>query len=292
MIAEEQHHAKRLDMILLGLFPSVSRSFIRKVCDDNHVYVNGTPQKAGYKMKVGDSIDVKYDFANIGVVEDIDIPILYEDNHVVVVDKPSGVLSHALSKFHTEPSVASFLRSHQAKNRKDTEADPNIRFGIVHRLDRHTSGVMICAKSQLAMKHLQKQFAERKTKKTYHAVVMPPPKSSKATIDIPIARNPKAPATFRGDINGKSAQTQYRVISYSASSALLELLPYTGRTHQLRVHMRYIDSPIVGDVLYGGSVFERLLLHASSLQISLPGDIDRVFESKVPKIFEEFVRDN
>lgn len=156
------------------------------------------------------------------------------------------------------------------------------RAGIVHRLDRATSGVMICAKDASSHKFLQKQFSTRKVRKTYYAVVAGCPEPAEAIIDMPIERNPKAPATFRAGSKGKPAQTHYKIIKTSDNYSLLELKPTTGRTHQLRVHFKQIGHPIIGDTLYGGEAASRLMLHASELEITLPGGARKIFKAKLP----------
>jgi len=190
------------------------------------------------------------------------------------------------------------------------------RFGIVHRLDRGTSGVIICAKNEETLRFLQKQFSNRKVKKTYLAVVENVPNviSSRAgglgsndqrlesinhfVIDLPISRNPKKPSTFRVDPKGKPAITHVKLLkTFKDGTALLELKPITGRTHQLRVHLAHIGSPIVGDPIYGAKkagglasnvyrqTSNRMLLHAAELEITLPGGERKVFKSKPPKGF-------
>lgn len=167
----------------------------------------------------------------------------------------------------------------------------NNRAGIVHRLDRATSGVMICAKTPAALKYLQRQFAQRKTKKTYTAVIAGDIKPAEAIIDMPVERNPRAPATFRVGAQGKSAVTHYKTAASNGRYSLLELRPETGRTHQLRVHLAHQGHPILGDTLYGGEPAERMYLHAKQLEITIPKDHERkVFVAPVPAVFQEKVQ--
>lgn len=268
---------QRLDIFLANAFPSISRSFLQRLCSEDQITVNGKPEKSGFKIKAGDEITVLYDIDSIEKIEDIDLPILFENNDVVVINKPAGVISHARGRFWNEPSVASFVRQ--------LTGQAGERAGIVHRLDRATSGVMICAKTAAAMSYLQKQFADRTTEKTYAAVVNGHINPQSAIIDMPIERNPKAPATFRVGPNGKPSQTKYSVLSSSDAYDLLELIPKTGRTHQLRVHLKQAGHPIVGDALYGGEPKDRLYLHAQKLVICIPGDEQRVFEAPLPEEF-------
>ena len=164
------------------------------------------------------------------------------------------------------------------------------RSGIVHRLDRVTSGVMICAKTPEALESLQKQFALRKTEKTYLAIVSGNLSPDKALIDMPIERNPKKPQTFRVGPNGKLAKTRYEVVKTVPGYSLVRLQPETGRTHQLRVHLAQLGHPIVGDSLYGGQPADRVYLHALSLAITLPNGKRQTFEAPEPASFKQFLK--
>jgi 23S rRNA pseudouridine1911/1915/1917 synthase len=206
------------------------------------------------------------------------LPIIYEDKNVIVINKPVGIISHARGKFWQEASVASFIRDRISG--MDGE-----RGGIVHRLDRATSGIMICAKNESTLKFLQKQFQDRKVEKTYIAITDKRPKEEAAIIDAPIGRNLKDPKKFHVDINGKSAQTYYRVIDEKKGKYTIELSPKTGRTHQLRIHLAYINCPIIGDELYGGKSYSRLMLHAYKLKINLPDNMEKVFSTDLPEEF-------
>jgi len=157
----------------------------------------------------------------------------------------------------------------------------------VHRLDRATSGVMVCAKNQVTLSFLQKQFSDRKVKKTYMAVVKGHMKPAEAIIDMPIERNPKAPSTFRVGPNGKASQTKYTVVESRGDYDVVRLEPMTGRTHQLRVHLTHQKHPIVGDTFYNGEPADRLFLHAFSLEITLPGGEQKTFQAPLPKVFNQ-----
>lgn len=272
----------RLDHYLANLYPDVSRSFLQKLCSTDQVLVNDSPEKSGFKLKESDNVKLLYDMESVEKIADIDLPVLYEDDDVIVVNKPAGVISHARGKYWNEPSVASFIRQ--------TTNQTGERAGIVHRLDRATSGVMICGKNQKSMVYLQKQFADRTTKKTYIAIVGGHMNPTEAVIDMPIERNPKEPSKFRVGVNGKPAQTRYNVIKSSANYDQLSLEPATGRTHQLRVHLQQQGHSIVGDSFYLGLSAERLFLHAYSLTISLPGDQSMTFTAPLPEEFDEIMQ--
>lgn len=274
----------RLDSFLADLYPAISRSFLQKLCNSDQVLVNDTPQKSGYKLHDEDDITILYDMEAIGVIEDIDLPIVFQDDNIIVINKPPGVISHARGRYWNEPSVASFVRQITGQDGE--------RAGIVHRLDRATSGIMVCAKNQKTLAYLQKQFADRKVIKTYIAVIEGHMQPISAIIDMPIERNPKLPSTFRVGPNGKPAQTEYKVLKSSTNYELLELLPKTGRTHQLRVHLKHSGNPIIGDVLYGGKVKERLYLHAYSIELNLPGNINTTFSTPIPSEFEDLLKND
>jgi 23S rRNA pseudouridine1911/1915/1917 synthase len=281
----EISRAQRLDQKVVELIPELSRGFAVRLIEDGKVTVNGKVQlKAGYKLRAHDEVMVDYDVAELEQIPDIDLPVLYEDDDCVVIVKPVGVLSHSKGAFNPEATVATWLRSRL----KGLSGE---RGGIVHRLDRATSGVMICAKTPEALSWLQKQFATRNVHKTYLAVVSGNLEPKEAIIDMPIERNPKAPATFRVGMQGKHAKTAYTVLQENGKHALVELRPETGRTHQLRVHLNHFHHPIVGDVLYGGEPADRLYLHAHELEITIvKGHERKVFSAPTPAAFRELTQ--
>lgn len=269
---------KRLDVVLAETHPEYSRSTWQKYIKAGHVTVNDDTvlsPKADITSddKVTVSIPQEEDYSNQ------ELPIVYIDDNVIVINKPVGVLTHSKGAINEEFTVADFFRRYSRYN-----ADTN-RPGIVHRLDRDTSGIMIGARNDETAKLLQKQFADRKTKKTYHAVIDGTLNSDKAMIDLPIGRNPSAPSTFKVDVGGKSAQTAYEVKATNGEHTLVELRPKTGRTHQLRVHMAYLGTPIHGDRVYGVES-DRLYLHAHSLEITIPTSNRQTFTAPTPPEFE------
>lgn len=273
----------RLDLCISDNIEGLSRSFISALCDQGKVKLNNTTRyKPSIKVKDGDRIEIDYDFETKPTVEDIKLDIIYQDDDCLVVIKPEGVLTHSKGRFNPEATVSSFIRPF-------TTGMSDNRGGIVHRLDRVTSGLLICAKQQSAMDFLQRQFAERKVEKTYVAVIEGTPSNLEAIIDMPIERNPKKPQTFRAGPNGKPAKTRYKVIRSNGQYSLVELYPETGRTHQLRVHLSQIGHPIVGDTLYGGQPAYRTYLHARKLKLQLPSKKEKEFSAPLPKSFEEKV---
>ena len=271
----------RLDIYLSTKFDTtISRSLWQKYIKAGYVSVNNkvvtTP-----KFEVDETDEIALNLPEKEQA-DVDLPILYEDDDVIVVNKPSGLLTHAKGGLSDEPTVAEIIRP------KTSFATDTDRPGIVHRLDRDTSGLLIIAKNPESAAHLQRQFAERTAKKTYIAITDGKPKLNAAKIDLPIGRNPSAPSTFRIDPNGKPAQTTYHVLAENDAQSLVELKPTTGRTHQLRVHLAHLNAPILGDRVYGKSSDCRMMLHAQKLEITLPSGERKVFEATIPDEFKKF----
>ncbi|MEK7472308.1 MAG: RluA family pseudouridine synthase [Patescibacteria group bacterium] len=278
---DELHHRMRADVFLATQYPQFARSALAKLFTADMVQINGVPEKAGYKLREGEKMTVDDSWLVETEVEDITLPIIYEDDDVLVIDKPAGVLSHSRGGLTREASVASFLRKHV------DGLGTGDRAGIVHRLDRVTSGVMICAKNEPTMKFLQKQFQDRKVHKTYVAVTDKAPKHMKAMIDAPIGRDQNTPKQFHVDPHGKASSTKYEVKPLKNGKYLWELTPLTGRTHQLRVHLKYLGCPIIGDELYEGTPADRLYLHANLLELKLPSGKPGKFVSALPKGFSK-----
>lgn len=273
----------RADVYLAKKFPKFTRSSLKQLFKRKLVQINNAVAKSGRKVHPDDKISVD-DSLLKSVPAPVKLPVIYEDKEVVVINKPAGMLTHSKGALNTESTVASSLRA---------KINPNLqgnRAGIVHRLDRGTSGVMIIAKTEAALAYLQKQFAARMTEKNYRAVVEGVPQPKQALIDAPIDRNPRRPQTFVVSAAGKPAQTEYKVEkSFKRGDqdySVLALKPVTGRTHQLRVHLKYIGHPVVGDRVYGRG--EELLLHAASLGLALPNGQHKVFKAPLPAYFKEF----
>ena len=228
----------RLDILMTEIYKSYNRSSLQKFIELGFVTVDGEPaRKANQKFERGVKIDLQVptELKNADLAPEV----IYEDDDVLVVNKPAGLLSMAKGEYCPEKTLADYGL-------------------IVHRLDRDTSGVMILAKSEAVQKFLKKQFQDRKTHKIYYAIIEGRPKLDAAKIDLPIARDLKRPTTFRVDARGKESETFYQVLKTDGEHTLVELRPVSGRTHQLRVHMKYLGHPIVGDVVYGGEPGERL----------------------------------
>ena len=276
---------ERVDKHLLNLNQSLSRNSIIQLIKKGNLSVNGKIVK-----KAGTLIDPNLDKLELKfprVSNKTNIKILFEDNDVIVINKPAGVLSHSKGAIQLENTVADFIRP------KINYPNLNNRSGIVHRLDRDTSGVMICAKNEASRLWLTKQFASRKVIKTYYGICQGHFEQKEALIDLAIARNPKKPQTFRVDPGGKSAQTYYKVIKESKKYSLVMLQPKTGRTHQLRVHLAYLNHPLLGDRLYSRTKSDRMFLDAKSLEIRINKNSEMfLFDSILPKIFNQVLEND
>lgn len=272
----------RLDIHLSKTYPDLSRSSWQKRIKAGDVEVNGEVQDSPKSMVADeDEISIK-ELATVKT-NSIDLPIIYIDDNVVVIDKPEGMLTHSKNQLDTEFTVADFFKKYA------TEDMTECRYGVVHRLDRGTSGVIVGARNTESYDILKKQFADRQVEKVYVAIVDGTPKLKTATIDVPIARDSKNQGRYKAYKKGKPAKTTYRVESTDDSTSLLTLQPKTGRTHQIRVHMAHIGCPVHGDSLYGKPA-DRLYLHAKQLTIRLPEeDMPRTFTSTLPESFKKYV---
>ncbi|NQT60447.1 MAG: RluA family pseudouridine synthase [Bacteroidetes bacterium] len=291
--------AKRVDHFISEEIPELSRSRIG--AEGSQLLVNGKPVKKSKKIKTGDSITFYCkNLPNTDIVpQNIDLHLLFEDQNVIVIDKEQGMVVHPAAG-NWDGTVANALMHYAGKIETGNE---NFRPGIVHRLDKDTSGVMITAKNVRAHEFLSSQFKNRETKKVYIALIKGVPLSAKGTINKRIIRDPgnrKKFCTIDDSERGKPANTDYEVLRMftlktGISYSLIRLIPGTGRTHQLRVHMRSIGHPILGDPIYSRkdthTLPVSLMLHALSLSIVLPGEKTyRKFTAPLPERFKKVIK--
>ncbi len=263
---------RRLDAVLVERYPNYNRSSLQSFIKSGFVTINDkTAQKPNEQVAPDDVIALQVPPRARELPK---IPIIYEDDYVLVLDKPSGLLSMAKGEYCPEPTLEDYGL-------------------LVHRLDRDTSGVVILAKDPATQSYLRKQFQDRRTHKTYLAIINGTPELSEALIDLPISRNLKRPTTFQIDRNGKPSQTYYKVLQTANGKSLVELKPVTGRTHQLRVHLKHLNTPILGDPVYGDAhSAPRLMLHAKSLEITIPspeGNLRKTFTAELPAEFKKIM---
>lgn len=272
---------KRLDVLLAERYQNITRSTWQKHIKAGNVAVNNIPvDSPKHEVTEADSIEINIpDSTDFSAYE---LPVVYMDDNVIVANKPQGILTHSKGALNDEFTVADFFKRYTTVG-----LDTN-RPGIVHRLDRDTSGLIIGARTPEAFALLKSQFADRKAKKWYVAITDSNLKLDSARIDVPIGRDPKHPSKFRSDINGKPAVTEYTVIARNGKHDLVLLHPLTGRTHQLRVHLAHLGAPIHGDRVYGKQA-DRLYLHATKLEITVGPDTRKTFTAAVPPEFYTIV---
>lgn len=267
----------RLDQYLASVFPvSVSRSHLKKLIDAGNILVNGKPAKPHHKVKPGEKIEVSLEepVSSKPEAEDIALEILYEDDDIMVINKQPGITVHPGAGTQSG-TIVNALLSHCRKLSDVNAARP----GIVHRLDKETSGVMVVAKNNASHMELARQFQDRTVKKNYLALVKGVVELDNGVVDLPIGRHPsnRQKMAVRHD-SARNAVTEYKVIKRFDGFTLVMLNLKTGRTHQIRVHMAYIGHPVLGDEKYGsrvsalkgGTGLSRQALHAYYLKLRHP----------------------
>lgn len=283
--AASEQVGRRIDQVLANAFPEFSRTEIQQEIRAGKIHVSGERVcRPSYRVREGDHI--RWDIPNKPILSPHTIPlsILHEDSDLIVIDKPSGLVVHPGAG-----TVETTLVEGLLVDRKLPVSDDPARPGIVHRLDKETSGVIVVAKTLEALESLKRQFSDRTTKKHYIAVVDGAFQETEGFIDAPIGRNPAMPQRMSIQAGGRPAQTEFTVLSQMADSTLLWVRPRTGRTHQIRVHLRYTEHSVLGDEKYGGKTADRLMLHAWRLVIRHPIRNEIMeFRSQVPESFPEF----
>ena len=286
---EVQASGQRLDVVIVEHMPSLSRSEVQRLIKAGRVLVNDTPSKAAYRVESGDSITVD-EFPDDGltvVAQDIPLKVLYEDSDLIAVDKQAGMVVHP-AVGHREGTLVNAALSHWPQLAEVGELE---RPGVVHRLDKDTSGVILLAKTNAALANLQDQFRERRVQKRYLALVEGIPASSEGLIDAPIGRDPRLRKRMAVIKSGREAVTRYHLLQAFEEQALLELFPQSGRTHQLRIHLAWLGYPVVGDRIYGlrkqSIKMSRHWLHAAGLTVQSPSSGEPLnFEAPLPSALE------
>jgi 23S rRNA pseudouridine1911/1915/1917 synthase len=272
IIVSEEDARQRLDMVLVRHLGGVSRSKIQALIKAGRITLRGESVRSSDEVHAGDIFQIEEEPSKLpkgAHPEDIPIEILYEDEDLLVVNKPAGMVVH-IGAGHEEGTLVNALLHHGAGLSSGSEAH---RPGIVHRLDKETSGCIAVAKNDLVHAALSRQFADRLVKKTYIAIVRGRPRHTKGTIDLPIGRHPvnRQKMTPRRPPSGREAVTDYELLSSRDGFSIVACMPRTGRTHQIRVHLQHLGHPIAGDPLYGRrDKFARHLLHAWKLEFTHP----------------------
>ena len=282
---------ERVDKVLSNSFPQKSRALIQRAIEKNRIrWKGGKHLEAKSKVCSGDEliIDLEREKLESLVGKNIPLDVLFEDEDILVINKVSGMVVHPGDGTKDDTLVHALL--HHCKSGLCPVGAPE-RPGIVHRLDKETSGVMVVAKSELAYYSLIEQFSNRQTEKVYTALVMGFLKGRNGEIDQPIGRHPKNRVRMAVVDHGKTAQTKWSIITkYEEKYSLLRVQILTGRTHQIRVHLSYLGHPLVGDTTYGfkkKSPFARVMLHAESLKFSHPiTHTELLFSAELPNDFQ------
>lgn len=285
----------RLDSFLAERVPYYSRSFFKKLIEDGLVMINGkVVLKGSWPVRPGDNVSLEMQEQSPEVqseerrklVAQLQVRLMYETADFIIVDKPAGLVVHAPSEHSQEITLVDWAINHFHDIKG---VGPSDRPGIVHRLDKETSGLMIITRTTHALMIFSDMFKERAISKTYLAVVKGHPMTS-GTIEYPIARHPMGNKMTHRDLQGRPAVTHYRVQEYFKEGAVIEAKPVTGRTHQIRVHFAGLGHPLLGDALYGSSShhIDRHALHAHKLAFEYQGK-EYSFESPLPEDMQKLI---
>ena len=267
-----------------------TRSKIQKLMDNDNILVNNKKVKNSYKVSDGDEISIIDDEEEINIkAENIPIDIVYEDDDVIVVNKPSGMVVHPAPGNYSGTLVNALM--YKSKNLSSLNGE--FRPGIVHRIDKDTSGLLIVAKNDKAHAYLSDELKDKRIKRKYIALVDGIINHDTGTIDAPIGRDAKDRKKMAvTDINSKEAITHFTVIDRLNNATLLECILDTGRTHQIRVHMKYINHPIINDPVYNRNIYGSFgqMLHAKEIEFIHPTKKEKMhFECDAPKEFYEIL---
>ncbi len=293
--SSEEWTDRRLDKVLSEYFNGYSRSFIKKLFDEDMIHVNSRSVKPSYKVKYGDMIDISVpDPVSIDIEpEDIPLNIIYEDDDVILVNKPKGMVVHP-APGHYRGTLVNGLMYHFAGSLSGINGE--FRPGIVHRIDMDTTGVLVVCKNDNAHRLLSEQLHEHSITRKYYAIVNGNIAQDEGTVDAPIGRSPKDRKKMAINTrNGRRAVTHYRVLErFEGRYTYIECQLETGRTHQIRVHMASIGHPILGDEVYGPKKcpfrLQGQTLHAGVLGFVHPSTGKYVeFKAELPEYFKELI---
>lgn len=255
IITDENDENTRLDNYLSERFENYSRSYFQNLIKEGKIFVNSEIKKPSYKVRFKDKIEVDFQEKEEKVIEPQNIPleIIYEDENMLVINKPSGMLTHP-TELETENTLVNALLYKYGENLSNING--YMRRGIVHRLDRNTSGLLMIAKNNETHEFLATELKQRNIAKKYLAVVKGIIKEDEGIIDLPIGRNPRQPSKMAVIEDGKPSITAFKVLNRFKDYTYLELDLKTGRTHQIRIHLSHLKHPIVNDTIYGGGGFK------------------------------------
>lgn len=287
---DEKDVGQRLDKFINGLFSDFSRSFIQNLIENGQILVNNKKVKTGEKLKLGDCVSV--DFVPPKPLEAkpqmIDFTIVYEDSDLLVIDKPQGLVVHPCQTTKEGTLVNGLLE----KVKDLSGINGVLRPGIVHRLDKNTSGLMLVAKNDFTHNELAQMIAKKEVKRKYYALLDGVVWDNEGKIETYLARDKKDRKKYAVSSDGKLAISLYNVVKRFATATLVEFSLVTGRTHQIRVHSAYIGHPVIGDDVYGKAdkKLKGQLLHSHSLEFVHPRTKkEMAFTSPLPEYFENYI---
>ncbi len=291
-----QNESIRLDKFLVSQFPDFSRSRLQAFIRDGQVLINDKPAvKGGINLENGDEIIIFIPPISDGklVAEEIPLDIIFENEELMVVNKPAGMVVHPASGHLTGTLVHAALHHSPGMEGVGGEHRP----GVVHRLDKDTSGIILLAKNDKSHRFLQDQFRNRSVQKTYYALTDGFPPTPKGRVEAPIGRDPshRKKMAIVPLSRGREAVTDYKVLERYEKNALVAAFPHTGRTHQIRLHLAFLECPIVGDQVYGLKKrtldAKRQMLHAYQIEITLPGETTpRLFQAPIPDDMNQIIK--
>ncbi|MEX1102784.1 MAG: RluA family pseudouridine synthase [Dehalococcoidia bacterium] len=257
----------RVDAVIAAAYPDLSRARVQRLIDAGHVHVDGLPVRKSGQVETGAHIQVAIPATpHVVATSNLRLPIIYEDDDLLVIDKPPGVAVHG-APGDTGPSVANWFLARYPELAPAFDAE---RPGIVHRLDKDTSGVLLLAKTPEAQWKVSRAFEARETEKTYLAVTDGIPRNQRAVIEAAIARHPGDRTRMTIAKQGRESRTSFQVLAIARDNAFLEVRPETGRTHQIRVHLKAIGAAVRYDRVYGKEGEGRQMLHAWRIKVPHP----------------------
>lgn len=278
----------RLDRLVAERFDALSRSYIQQLIEQGDVLVDGQSKKPSYRLRAGDVVSLHVPPVAPATLsaDPIALAVVYEDGDVVVIDKPAGMVVHP-APGHDRGTVANAILAHAP----DATINGSARPGIVHRLDKDTSGLLVVAKHERALEFLQRQFKARTTLKIYRALLDGLLDADQAEVDVPIGRDARHRRRMTARSDGRPARSHFTVVERLARSTLIDARIESGRTHQIRVHAAFIGHPVTGDPLYGRAApawsgLKRQFLHASRLGLTLLDGAWHEFSCPLPADLE------